>query len=218
MAEISAGLVKELREKTGAGMMDCKAALAEAGGSLEKAIEVLRKKGLKDIGKRSGRTAAEGTMGLYVHPGDQVIAVVELNCETDFVARGEVFRNAAKDLAMQVAAMKPSYVSVDDVPADVIAKEKEIALEQLTPQQRSNADKILPGKLEKFYQDVVLLKQAFVKDDSGNKTVQDIIEELGIKTGEKVAVRRFQRFEVGEGIAKVEKNLADEVAALTQGN
>lgn len=218
MSEISATLVKELREKTGAGMMDCKSALAEAGGSLEKAIEVLRKKGLKDIGKRSGRTAAEGTMGLYVHPGDQIVAVVELNCETDFVARGDVFRNAAKDIAMQVAAMKPHYVRVEDVPAEVIEKEKEIALEQLSPQQRANADKILPGKLEKFYQDVVLMKQAYVKDDSGKKTVQDIIDELGIKTGEKVAVRRFHRLEVGEGIAKVEKNLADEVAALTQGS
>jgi len=119
---------------------------------------------------------------------------------------------------MQVAAMKPTYVSVDDVPAEVIQKEKEIAIEQLNPQQKANADKILPGKLEKFYQDVVLMKQAYVKDDSGKKTVQDIIEELGIKTGEKVAIRRFHRFEVGEGIAKVEKNLADEVAALTQGN
>lgn len=217
MAEISASKVKELREMTGAGMMDCKSALAEANGDMTLAVEVLRKKGLKDLSKRAGKTAAEGTIGVYVHAGEQVVAIVELNCETDFVARGDEFRQVARDIAMHVAAMRPQYLSAEEIPAAVIAKEKEIALEQLNEAQRAKADKIIPGKIEKWYEDVVLLRQPFVKDDSGKKTVKDIIEELSIKTGEKVAVRRFQRFEVGEGIEKQMANLAADVAAMTAG-
>jgi elongation factor Ts len=136
MSQITSEMIKKLREMTGAGMMDCKAALNEAEGAMEKAIEVLRKKGLKDIEKRSGKTAAEGTIGVYIHPGDQIVSVVELNCETDFVARGEEFRALARDLAMHVAAMKPAYVSVEDVPEDVLSKEKEILMEQLTEEQK----------------------------------------------------------------------------------
>ncbi len=217
MAEISAELVKQLRSQTGAGMMDCKAALVEAKGSMELAIEVLRKKGLKDIGKRAGKTAAEGTMGVYVHPGDQIVALVELNCETDFVARGAEFKAIARDLAMQVAAMRPSYLTVEEVPEAVLAKEREILLEQLDEKQKGMADKIIPGRLEKFYSDAVLMKQLFVKDESGKKTVKEIVDELSVKCGEKVQVRRFVRLEVGEGIEKVVTNLADEVAA-TIGN
>ncbi len=217
MSNISAALVKELREKSGAGMMDCKSALAEAEGDISKAIEVLRKKGLKDVGKRAGKVAAEGTMGVYIHPGDQVVAVVELNCETDFVARGDEFRSAAKDIAMHVAAMKPLYLSIEDVPAEVKKKEEEIVLETLNDAQKEKADKIIPGKMKKFYEENVLLEQIFVKDDSGKSTIRQNIEELSIKTGEKVQVRNFRRFEVGEGVEKQEANLAAEVAQTIAG-
>ncbi len=216
MADVSLELVKKLREKTGAGMMDCKSALAEAKGDIDLAIEVLRKKGLKDLGKRTGKIAAEGTVGVYVHPGDQIVALVELNSETDFVARGEEFKALARDLAMHVAAMKPEYLTVEDIPEAVISKEKEILIEQLGEKERSKADKILPGKLEKYYEDKVFMKQPYVKDESGKRTVKDMIDELGIKCGEKVAVRRFIRFVVGEGIEKQQSNLAADVAAMMQ--
>jgi elongation factor Ts len=214
MSDVSSEMVKELRNRTGAGMMDCKAALKEANGSLDAAIEVLRKKGLKNIGKRAGKVASEGTIGTYIHAGDQVAVVVELNSETDFVARSDDFKQLAKDIALHIAAMKPVYPNIEDVPAAVIEKEKEIALAQLNENQRKNADKILPGKLEKFYEDTVLLKQAFVRDDSGKKTIKDLIEELSMKVGEKIVVRRFVRFEVGEGIEKAEANFAAEVAQM----
>jgi len=210
MSGISAEQVKKLREMTGAGMMDCKSALQEANGSLEAAIEVLRKKGLKDVAKRAGKTAAEGTVGVYVHAGDQVAAVVELNCETDFVARGQEFRDLARDLALHVAAMKPTYVDSSEIPASVIEKEKEIYLEQLTDAQKKNADKILPGKLQKFFQDVCLMEQTFVKDDS--QTIKALVEGLSAKCGEKVLVRRFSRIEVGEGIERAVADLAADVA------
>ena len=215
MTEISAELVKQLREKTGAGMMDCKSALKEASGSIDNAIEILRKKGLKDVGKRAGKTAAEGCIGVYTHAGDQVVAIVELNCETDFVARGDEFKQMARNIAMHVAALKPQYVAVEEVPVSVVRKEEEIFLEQLPEAQRSKADKILPGKIEKFFEEVVLLKQPYVRDDSGKKTIKDLVDDLSAKVGEKVVVRRFQRFEVGEGIEKPITNLAEDVAAMT---
>ena len=215
MSEIPAELVKKLREQTGAGMMDCKAALKESGGDMDVAIEVLRKKGLKDLSKRTGKVAAEGTLGVYIHPGDQQVGVVELNCETDFVARGDKFKQAARDLAMHVTAMRPLYLDAEEVPAHVIEKEKEILLEQLDPAQRDKADRILPGKIEKFFQDNCLLRQNFVKDDSGKKTVKDVLDELGIQCGEKIVLRRFLRFEVGEGVEKQVADLAADVAALT---
>ncbi|MBX7145034.1 MAG: translation elongation factor Ts [Oligoflexia bacterium] len=215
MSEISSEMVKQLRERTGAGMMDCKAALKEANGSMDLAIEVLRKKGLKDVSKRAGRVAAEGTMGVYIHPGDQVVSIVELNCETDFVARGDNFKGAARDLAMHVAAMKPLYLNVEDVPQSVIEKEKEILLEQLNEAQRAKADKILPGKLEKFYEDTVLMRQIYVKDEAGKKTIKDVIDEVSIKVGEKVQLRRFQRLEVGEGVVKEQKDYVAEVMSMT---
>ena len=214
MSDISSELVKELRNRTGTGMMDCKAALKEANGSMDAAIEVLRKKGLKNIGKRAGKVASEGVIGSYVHAGDQVAVVVELNSETDFVARSDDFRQLAKDIALHIAAMKPLYPTVEDVPASVVEKEKEIALAQLNENQRKNADKILPGKLEKFFEDTVLLKQIFVRDDSGTKTIKDLIEALSMKVGEKIVVRRFVRFEVGEGIEKSDTNFAAEVAQM----
>lgn len=214
MSQITSEMVKQLREMTGAGMMDCKAALTEAGGSMDKAVEALRKKGLKDVAKRSGKTAAEGTLGVYIHPGDQVVSVVELNCETDFVARGDEFRTLARDLAMHVAAMKPTYVSDADVPEAVLSKEKEILTEQLTPEQKAKADKILPGKIDKFLESIVLLRQIFVKDETESKTIKDLVDAMGVRCGEKVTVRRFSRVEVGEGIEKVVGNLAADVAAI----
>jgi elongation factor Ts len=214
MSQITSEMIKKLRDMTGAGMMDCKAALSEAGGVVESAIEILRKKGLKDIAKRAGKTAAEGTVGVYTHPGDQVVALVELNCETDFVARGEEFRGLARDLAMHVAAMKPQYLSVEDVPEHVIEKEKEILFEQLTDEQKKKSDKILPGKIEKFLETTVLLRQIFIKDETESKTIKEMVENLGMKCGEKVSIRRFVRMEVGEGIEKAQGNLAEDVAAM----
>ncbi len=208
-------MVKELRERTGAGMMDCKSALVEANGSMDAAVEVIRKKGLAKVSKRAGKTAAEGTVGVYIHSGDQVVAIVELNCETDFVARGDDFKNLAKDVAMQVAAMNPQYAAVEEVPAAEIEKEKEILLAQLDPAQKAKADKIIPGKLQKIYEEKVLTHQLYVKDEGGKKTIGDILAEYSAKCGEKVAVRRFVRFEVGEGIAKETANLAADVAAMT---
>jgi elongation factor Ts len=214
MSQVTSEMIKKLREMTGAGMMDCKSALSEAEGSMDKAIEILRKKGLKDIAKRAGKTAAEGTMGVYVHPGDQVIAVVELNCETDFVARGDEFRQLARDLAMHVAAMKPAYLSDEEVPEAVLAKEREIAFEQLNDEQKKKADKILPGKLEKFLETSVMLRQIYIKDETESKSIRDLVEALSMKCGEKVTVRRFVRMEVGEGIEKVQGNIAADVAAM----
>ena len=214
MSAITSDMIKKLREMTGAGMMDCKGALNEAEGSIDKAIEILRKKGLKDIEKRSGKTAAEGTLGVYIHPGDQVVSVVELNCETDFVGRGEEFRQLAKDLAMHVAAMKPRYLTVEEVPEQILEKEKEILMEQLNDEQKKKADKILPGKVEKFLEGVVLMKQVYIKDDTESKTIKTLIDDMSMRCGEKVTVRRFSRLEVGEGVEKVAGNLAEDVAAM----
>jgi elongation factor Ts len=169
---------------------------------------------LKDIEKRSGKTAAEGTLGVYVHPGDQVVSVVELNCETDFVARGEEFKALARDLAMHVAAMKPRYLADADVPEHILEKEKEILLEQLNDEQKKKADRILPGKIDKFLESVVLLRQIFIKDETESKTIKSLVEDLGMRCGEKVSVRRFSRLEVGEGIERAQSNIAADVAAM----
>lgn len=217
MSEVSPKLVQELRRKTGAGMMDCKAALLESNGDMDAAIEYLRKKGLKSLDKRAARVAAEGCVGVYVHPGDQIVALVELNCETDFVARGDDFKALARDIAMQVCAMKPRFLSEAHVPAEVIEKEKEILLEQLSPEQRSKADKILPGRITKFVEENCLLSQGFVKDDSGKVTIKNLLENYSLKCGEKVEVRRFARFEVGEDVEKTQGDLAGDVAAMLGG-
>jgi elongation factor Ts len=214
MAQITASLVQELRKQTGAGMMDCKKALEEASGEIGTAIEILRKKGLKNVTKRADKVAAEGTIGIYTHPGDQIAALVEINCETDFVGRGDEFKELARGIAMHVAAMEPAYLSEDDIPAEIVEKEKEIYVSQLSEAQRANADKILPGKLRKFYEEKVLLNQPYIRDDSGKKTVKDALDELSARVGEKVAVRRFLRFQVGEGIEKQEVDLAADVEAL----
>lgn len=213
MAEISAQQVKELREITGAGMMDCKAALKDAAGDMEKAIDVLRQRGLKNVGKRSDKVASEGTIYSYIHGNGRIGVILELNCETDFVARGEDFQGLAKTIAMHIAWAAPRHVAREEVPADVIEREKAVYLGQLNPGQEKVAEKIIAGKLEKFYQDVCLLEQLDAKDAAAKKSIQDLINDLSAKLGEKISLRRFQRYEVGEGIEKVKTDYAAEVAA-----
>jgi elongation factor Ts len=212
VAEISANAVKELREKTGAGMMDCKKALTEAGGDLTKAEEVLRKKGLSAAAKKAGRIASEGAVASYIHMGGKIGVLVEVNCETDFVARTENFQALVKDIAMQIAAAAPQYVRREEVPASVTEKEMEIARAQAREQKKPDAivEKIASGKVEKFYKDVVLMEQAFVKDDK--KSMQDVLTEAVAKIGENIQIRRFARFVLGEGLEKKQENLAAEVA------
>lgn len=192
--------VRELRDKTGAGVMDCKEALAAAGDDLEKAVDYLRKKGLASAAKRAHREAREGVVGAYVHPGSRIGVLIELNCETDFVARTDQFQELVKSLAMQVAAANPSYVSREEVPAAVIEREKEIYRQQLADQKKPPQvlEKIIEGKLGKFYEDACLLDQAYIRDPSGKMRVKDLVGEMSAKTGEKVAVRRFARYQVGE--------------------
>jgi elongation factor Ts len=211
MAEVSAAMVKELREKTGAGMMDCKKALGETGGDFAKAEEWLRKKGIAKAGSKEGRVAAEGMIGTYVH-GGRIGVIVEVNCETDFVARNTDFQDLVKDVAMQVAAASPKYVRREEVPTEQLEKEKEIQRALLKQQGKPEAmwDKILVGKVEKYFEQVCLVDQLWVKDDK--KKVGEMITERAAKIGEKVAVRRFVRFEVGEGIEKKKDDLAAEVA------
>ncbi len=212
MAEISANAVKELREKTGAGMMDCKKALTEAGGDFTKAEEVLRKKGLSAAAKKSGRIASEGAVASYIHMGGKIGVLVEVNCETDFVARTEGFQSLVKDVAMQIAAASPLYVRREDVPPELIAKELEIARHQAKEQKKPDAivEKIAQGKVDKYYKEVVLMEQAFVKDDK--KTMQTVLTDAVAKIGENIQIRRFARFVLGEGLAKKQENLAEEVA------
>ena len=213
MAEVTAQMVKDLREKTGAGMMDCKQALNESGGDSEKAIDVLRKKGLKSVGKRADKVAAEGIVYCYVHAGSRISVMLELNCETDFVGRSEDFKNMAKDIAMHVAWANPRFLSRDQITEDVLAREKEIFMAQLQENQLKVADKIIAGKIEKFYAENCLLEQVDAKDPSGKKTFQDLINDLSAKIGEKVVLRRFVRYEVGEGIEKQAVDYRAEVEA-----
>lgn len=210
---VSAQTVKELRDKTGAGMMDCKKALAECAGDMEKAIDFLRKKGLKDIGKRSGKVAAEGIVYSYIHGGGRIGVMLELNCETDFVSRGDDFQNLAKMIAMHVAWANPRFISREDVTADVIEREKDIFRAQLKPGQEQMAEKILTGRLDKFFQENCLLEQLDAKDANAKKRIGDLVNEVSAKVGEKITLRRMSRYEVGEGIEKVVANYAEEVAA-----
>ncbi|HLL54181.1 MAG TPA: translation elongation factor Ts [Myxococcaceae bacterium] len=216
MAEISASMVKELREKTGAGMMDCKKALGETGGDFAKAEEWLRKKGITGAAKKAGRVAAEGLVGTYVH-GGKIGVMVEVNCETDFVARNEDFAALVKELAMHIAAASPSYVRREEIPADVLEKEKEIHRQQLRDQKKPEAimEKIITGKIEKFYETVCLVDQLWVKDDK--KKIHELITERVAKIGENITIRRFARFVVGEGIEKKKEDLAAEVAKTIGG-
>ncbi len=194
---ITAQMVKELRERTGAGMMDCKKALEEAGGDMEKAMEILKKKGIAKAEKKAAREAKEGIIGSYIHMGGKIGVLVEVNCETDFVARTDEFQQLVKDIAMQIAAMSPKYISVEDVPQEVVEKEKAIYREQALAAGKPEkvVDRIVEGKLQKFFEEVCLLEQRFIKDDS--KKVKDVITEAIAKLGENIRVSRFVRFQVG---------------------
>ena len=197
----SAQVVKELRDRTGAGVMDCKEALQAAAGDLDAAVEYLRKKGVASAANRAHREAKEGVVGTYIHPGAKLGVLVEVDCETDFVARTEDFQGLVKDLAMQVAAANPAYVSREDVPATVLEKEREIYREQMANEKKPAhvLDKIVEGKLEKFFGEQCLLEQAFIKDASGKMKVKDLVDTVNAKTRERVVVKRFARFQVGEG-------------------
>jgi elongation factor Ts len=200
--ELNATVVKELREKTGAGFMDCKKALAETGGNLEKAVDYLRQKGLAAAAKKADRVAADGAVGAYVHPGGKIGVLVEINCQTDFVARTTEFQTLLKDMAMQIAAASPRYVKREEVSGDEIAKEREIYYRQALDSGKPEKviEKIVEGKMERFYSEVCLLEQAFIKDP--DRKVRDIINDAVTRMGEKIEVRRFARYHLGEGVQK----------------
>jgi elongation factor Ts len=218
MAEITAAAVKQLREKTGAGMMECKNALVESGGDEEKAINVLRERGLASAKKREGRIAAEGIVGSYIHMGGKVGVLVELNCETDFVARGEEFQQLVKDIAMHIAAAEPRYVTREEIPANVLDKERDIARAQakndpkMANKPEQVIEKIVEGRLNKFYEETVLVDQPFVK--APEKTVGELVTEKVSKTGERIAVRRFTRYKMGEGLERRTEDFGGEVASM----
>lgn len=216
--EVTATMIKALRDKTGAGFGDCKIALVEAEGNEEKAIEVLRKRGLAQAAKRAGRIAAEGVVGSYIHMGGKVGVLVEVNCETDFVARTEAFQQFVKDVAMHICASEPRFVTKDEVPAAEVEKEREIATGQATTDPKNAnkpaniIEKMVEGRLAKFFTEAVLLEQPFVKDQS--ITVGELVSKLTAETGEKVSVRRFTRYKMGEGLEKRTEDFAAEVAAV----
>lgn len=218
MAEITASAVKSLREKTGAGMVDCKNALVEANGDEAQAIEILRKKGMATASKKAGRVAAEGAVGSYIHMGGKVGVLVEINCESDFVARGDEFQQLVKDVAMHIAATDPRYLKREEVPAGVLDKEREILSEQLRndPKNANKPEdvlnKIIEGRLNKYYEENVLLDQPFVKDPS--KTVGELVTEKIASIKENISVRRFTRYKMGEGIEKRQDDFAAEVASM----
>ncbi|MGI5841767.1 MAG: translation elongation factor Ts [Christensenellales bacterium] len=210
--------IVNLRAMTGAGMMDCKKALTETNGNMDKAVEFLREKGMAAAAKKAGRIAAEGAVGSYIHMGGKIGVLVEINCETDFVAKSDKFQELVKDVAMHIAAAKPEYVVVDEVPQEVLEKEKEILKAQALNEGKPAAiiDKMVEGRVKKFYKDVVLMEQDFVKNP--DLTISQLINEAVLKIGEKISIRRFARFEMGEGLEKRQDNLADEVAKMTGSN
>jgi elongation factor Ts len=199
MTTVSVELIKDLREKTGAGMMECKRALTESSGDLEKAVDLLRQKGLATALKKAGRIASEGLVESYIHMG-KIGTMVEVNCETDFVARTDDFKELVKDVSMHIAAANPQYLTREEVPDDVIEREKEIYRAQVSGKPSHVVEKILEGKLEKFYADTCLLDQVFIKDPDQKKTIKDLVTEKISKLGENVIIRRFARFQLGEKI------------------
>lgn len=201
---ITAAMVKELREKSGAGMMDCKKALTETNGDMDKAVDFLREKGLASVAKKSSRIASEGIVESYVH-GGRIGVLVEVNSETDFVAKNEEFQNFVKDIAMQIAAVAPKYVSREEVPAEEVEHEKNVLTEQARGENKPEhiIEKMVQGRLEKFYEEICLLDQDFIKDS--DKKIRDILNDLIAKIGENIKIRRFVRYEVGEGLEKKEK-------------
>ena len=218
MAEIIASAVMALRKETGAGMMECKTALTEAEGNQEKAIEILRKKGIATAGKKAGRVTAEGAVGSYIHMGGKVGVLVEINCESDFVARGEEFQQLVKDVAMHIAASDPRFTRREEVSSEELDKEREIYLESLKndPKNASKPEdvltKIVEGKLNKFYEENVLVDQPFVKDPS--KTIGELVTEKIASIKENISIRRFTRYKMGEGIEKKQDDFAAEVASM----
>lgn len=208
---ISASLVRELRERTGAGMMDCKKALVETNGDVEKAIDLLREKGLASAAKKSGRIAAEGIVDSYIH-GGRIGVLIEVNSETDFVAKNDEFKSFVRDMAMQVAAANPRYVKREDVPEAEVEKERKILVQQALNEGKPEhiAEKIVEGRMGKFFEQICLLEQTFIKDT--DKKVVDVLNEIITKIGENIVIRRFARFEVGEGIEKKQEDFAEEVA------
>ena len=213
MANFTSADVMKLREQTGVGMMDCKKALTEADGNIEAAIKILREKGMASAAKKQGRIASEGIVSSYIHMGGRIGVLVEVNCETDFVARSDAFQELVHDIAMQIAAAKPEVVSVDDVDPAKVASEREIltaqAMNEPKPKPAAVIEKMVEGRIKKYYKEVCLLEQEFVKDPS--KTIATLINETVAKIGEKISVRRFVRYEVGEGLEKKENNFAQEI-------
>ena len=212
MAEVTATLIKDLRERTGAGMADCKKALQETDADMEKAIDYLRKKGLAKAAKKAGREATEGAVVSYIHGGGRIGVLVEINCETDFVARNDDFVNFTKDVAMQIAAMNPSFVRKEEVDEGTIARERSVLIEKAKESGKPEAiaAKMVEGQLTKWMKEICLLDQAFVKNP--DKTIEQIQQELIAKIGENIKIRRFVRFELGEGLEKKKDDFAAEVA------
>lgn len=197
MAAITAQLVNELRTRTGAGLMDCKKALVETDGDMDAAAEILRKKGAATRDKKAGRSASQGTVASYIHMGGRIGVLVEVNCESDFVAKNELFQSFARDIAMHIAAAAPRFITREEVPAEEVAKEAEIVKAQCEGKPAAAIEKIVAGKLDKFYSEVCLLEQAYVKDPSGKQTINDLITEQITKTGENIKISRFSRFQIG---------------------
>lgn len=194
---ITAQLVNQLRSRTGAGLMDCKKALVETEGDMDKAVEILRKKGAATRDKKAGRTASQGTVASYIHMGGRIGVLVEVNCESDFVAKNDVFQAFARDIAMHIAAASPRFISRTEVPAEEVAKETEIIKAQCVGKPAAAIDKIVAGKLEKFYSEICLLDQVFVKDSTGKTKINDLITQQITKTGENIKISRFARFQIG---------------------
>ena len=216
MAEITAALVKELRERTGAGMMDCKKALSATDGDLEKAIDFVREKGLAAAAKKACRVAAEGLVEAYIHGGGRIGVLVEVNCETDFVAKTDAFKELVKDIAMHIAATNPSYLKREEVPTAELEHEQAVLAEQARNEGKPEKiiEKMVAGRIEKYYKEVCLMEQPFVKDP--DKTISDLITESIAKIGENISIRRFTRYQLGEGIEKKEENFAEEVMSFVK--
>ena len=214
--EVTAAMVKELRERTQAGMMDCKKALVESDGDMEKAVAYLREKGLAAAAKKAGRVASEGAVESYIHMGGKIGVLVEVNCETDFVAKTDTFKTLCHDIALQIAATNPLCVSKEEVPQEVLEREKEILRQQALNEGKPEkiVERMVEGRIEKYYKENVLLEQAFVKDPE--KNISTLVNEATLASGEKISIRRFVRFECGEGIEKKQSNLADEIAEMTK--
>jgi elongation factor Ts len=213
MAEVTTQMIKDLRERTQAGMSDCKKALSECDADMEKAIEYLRKKGIAQAAKKATRIASEGMVASYLHPGSRIAVLVEVNCETDFVSRNPDFQAFARDVAMQVAAMSPQYLTPEEIPASVIEQEKAIRLEQARQQKKPEPvlQKIVEGQMAKWFKEVCLMDQTWVKDPEGKKDIKTLLTDLVGKIGENIKVRRFVRYEVGEGLAKRADDFVEEV-------